>query len=210
MKPRGFSLLELTAVIALLAAMAALSLPALRYLQYRQSASRLAERQLEQERMALAWIREAWALAEPISLGTDPVSGREQLWLGSSGEVQWRGALPAGIAPAQRYRQRVRIREMAGHWQVEYQFAEPAQAFRESSTRRLLGGLAAAELRFREFAADGQMGPWLDAWPDGTRMPAQISLRLKRTADGAWKEIRVSPPMSTGVTQGGMGTGYGP
>lgn len=210
MKSRGFSLLELTAVVALLAAMAALSLPALRYLQSQQSTSRQAERQLEQERMALAWIREALALAEPISLGTDPVSGREQLWLGSSAEAQWRGALPAGIDPAQRYRQRVRIREVAGHWQVEYQFAEPGQTFTESSTRRLLGGLATAELRFRAFAADGQMGPWLAIWPDATRMPAQISLRLKRTAGGTWKEIRVSPPMSTGVTQGDMSAGYGP
>lgn len=210
MKAKGFSLLELTAVIALLAAMAALSLPILRYLQSQQIASRRAERQLEQDRMALVWVREAWALAEPISLGTDPASGREQIWLGSSAEVQWRGALPAGIDPDQRYRQRVRIREVAGHWQVEYQFAEPAQAFTASSTRRLFDGLVAAELRFRAFAADGQMGPWLAIWPDATRMPAQVSLRLKRTAAGAWKEIRVSPSMSTGVTQTDISAGYGP
>lgn len=208
---RGFTLLELLLVLAMFAAMAAMSLPVIQHLQRQGLATRQHAQTIEAQRAALYWLRQSLRRAEASALAVDAASGRDVLWLADTQSLQWRGMLPVELGLAGAIKQSLTVESKPDGLALVYRFGSAEESdVGQGQEKILLRGLHHVEFAYRRFSSGSQLSEWQTDWPDATRMPVQVRVRLWPEPSDAPLEMQVSLPLSAALQTTSIDAGAPP
>lgn len=210
---RGFTLLELLLVLGLFAAMAALSLPVIRYLQQQSLHVRSQAQTVESQRAALAWLRKTIQRAEPQALAVDSASGRDILWQADATSIRWRGSLPSSLRMPGSVVQALALEPKESGLVLMYRLSaanSTGAADQYLQEKTMLVGLQRAEFAYRRFEAGSRLSDWQSEWPDATRMPVQVRIRLWPKGAKYSFELLISLPKSSALQVSSFDSGSMP
>jgi general secretion pathway protein J len=202
----GFTLLEVLAALMLLGFLLVGVYSGIHTATRTVHAGQARIEQFDQIRAAQRFVRSelAQVLAQPIAHDD---KGLPLFFSGSAHEMRFVAPLPGYLGRLGPQLQQLRlVPDDHGTLRLEASFAilppDGSEPKPLGDAQVLLEGIASGGFHYRGRERNGQAGDWQDAWDDGRRLPALVSVQLKLDGGRDWPLLQAPLRVSAAATRG--------
>ncbi len=199
----GFTLIEVLLATVLLASGLALAFATLRASTATVERGETLAARSERMRAVEGFLRRRLASAVPMGFATDPQTGDVLRFIGEPDRMQFVADLPNYLGQGGPHLHDLMVLDDGGQASLAVAFSIIAagEAVEEASPRppeRLVPDLTALRFRYRGIDDEGVLGDWAERWEAVDQLPLQVLIALASGSGGAWPELVVALPQSTG------------